>query len=420
MKSVMGDKADVRAAFVKLLVARYPVTMQWHGLGQPVAPALPEWTRPAFEKERRNWRDLSRLTVNHPDPEVQHWGRFARVCLTRIEQGSWRAPSAPLREAMAAIMLGSMTEGPTQREWLGHLLEYLPQWLKSVEPSRGAGEWERMQWRSYRVQFEQLVRTCVDDQHLAIETSAFAPALDGLERSLQVEPLENRAVSWFSSGHVNSWEWHSRRLQYLKPVLSSVRWERDGDLSTQNLAHRTAPWALPDEPVQFREVEALGTNSVARNAGGPVIYYGPQAYGSVILSGLLLQWQRYAQCEPLSWVLTPPPLIESGMQMLAAAALFPEQGAVAAWFENWRNWQDALALADAWMWLEGEDPGVVRNWLATIISPQDADRWILLLMTDPGRKAGVDSLAREQQQHAENMGMAWPAWKEGPVHWVLT
>lgn len=195
------------------------------------------------------------------------------------------------------------------------------------------------------------------------------------------------------------------------PKVSVDQWIRDLDSCCRGDG-KEAPWHV-------ERVAHLGTQSWVRLFPKPTVYGGAQSYGPLLLSRLLCWWADRATADPLTWLLSDPPALEAGLYGLAGIVgsdtTLPVVSLAA---QHYRVLCDVLAVADAWLWLEGADPDQVATWLGQWFKPADAWRWALSLSSDVSRKVAAAELDEEHGGQVASSGWEWDGWDDGPIRWV--
>ncbi|POB10010.1 hypothetical protein [Sulfobacillus sp. hq2] len=414
----LKDRAVVREGFLRLVSSRNAVAGIWHGLLPLEQVAWPQWSREAFERERQDWLMLSESTVGHQDRDVHHWGRYARLAASRLQAGGWQSPQAPLRHARMQLLAVMLLDPKNQEGVLERTVKELASWLDRLPAERGVDPLERAQLVSQAdalgMVVAKAVETCQDSQLTVL------PIREAVGRYMDRVPIQDFGadpIPWRATAHVNTWKWHQRREQFVMPALAPIpkvsvdQWIRDLDSCCRGDG-KEAPWHV-------ERVAHLGTQSWVRLFPKPTVYGGAQSYGPLLLSRLLCWWADRATADPLTWLLSDPPALEAGLYGLAGIVgsdtTLPVVSLAA---QHYRVLCDVLAVADAWLWLEGADPDQVATWLGQWFKPADAWRWALSLSSDVSRKVAAAELDEEHGGQVASSGWEWDGWDDGPIRWV--
>lgn len=416
-KEQFKSKDVVRAAFVKMLSSRYTAAMAWNGFLPIEQLEWPEWSPQAFQRERQEWLALSEMTVHSGDGEVRHWGRYARLAASRVQQQGWQSPQAPLRHARTQLWAARLLDpdnalGVTARTFAG-----LPEWIDRLNGQSGADSFVQAQTAGEAEYLAALADRAVKD-HVGgegFDPQAVRASLTRYQERVRSAEWQGGDIPWCATAHVDTWKWHQRRKAFggieaarrQGPYQPIEAWVRDVAAALGG--------SLPGDGIL---VPQLGSQSWVRLApSAPAWYYGPRSHGSVLLSSLLLWWRRQSPTEPLTWMLSAPPAIEGGIQMLGEAFGPQAPAPVALWAQRHHELRRLLALGDAWLWLEGAGPEAVLRWLQPFLGPEGARRWVLRLKTDPGRIVAACELQEQQEAQYAGQGINWPGWSDGPVRW---
>lgn len=216
--------------------------------------------------------------------------------------------------------------------------------------------------------------------------------------------------AWVHSAHVDLEAWRAdRRALQRQPLVTLTH-----SLTMQDVL----AWP-PDLP--------LGAEMVRRDELfgwwlGPGVDQRRLAYGARVGTGLgwgmlLAYWRHRAGLGDLTWVLTPPPILEGGV--IALAGLFQSIGVdwppvAAQWAELQRQRLDALANADCQIFAERREPEEVAVWLSRWTGLAWARQKVPWLMFHPGyyvlAKWSADywfAMASDFEDH--------PLWTNGPI-----
>lgn len=413
-------KENIRRDFLKLLSERSPSSALWHDLIPIGSFKWPEWSKTAFAKERHDWLVLSQSTVKCSDSEVKHWGRFARLAANRIAQGGWQSPLAPVRTLRASLFTLWLLDSQGEEIDWESTLKSASNWLRNTRDQLGGDFFVRAQLHDECEDLKTWTGMALADRNLSHSIESLHLSLDDYGVFIQQQEACSMDVPWATSAHVDAWEWHSRRL------ASQIRSQCPVPILPTTALTDNFPWHIfPREthakimPSQYRLLPMLDGSSFVRIGPQPVIFYGPNAQISIFLSQIFLWWASQFMQDRLSFLLTEPPIFESIMYSLMACLPESIPDAMVRWSANWRNTIDVLALGDAWLWLEGADPEVVKAWMQGALGNRRADWWVLRLKTDPSHLLIVQTLAEEILEQCLSHGLDWPGFSQGPVIYTL-
>jgi hypothetical protein len=132
---------------------------------------------------------------------------------------------------------------------------------------------------------------------------------------------------------------------------------------------------------------------------------------------LLGLWRHRAQRSPLTWILTPPPIIEGGVIALAIILVrlgFSWAPVTEHWFQYWQQMAEALASADSQLFGEQKDPAEVVGWLSHFTGRSMAERLVPWVLLHPGHYM-LAKWAWEYWLGAHEASWDHPLWYQGPV-----
>ena len=411
---------DIRKTFLKLLTQRAPASVLWYGLISPEEFKWPEWSQTAFTKERNDWLALSRLTADRLEGEVQHWGRFSRLAANRIAQEGWRSPLAPIKTLRTSLwVLWLMNAQDADIDWHAVVLQ-AANWLHSLTDQSGGDFFVRAMLQDECEDIKRWTGVFLAGRNLTQEMQSLHLALDDYCIAIQRKKSCVTDVPWATSAHVDTWEWHSRRADFRpRPYYLIPSW------SIRELTENFPTGMLPPtgkdtvKALQYVPVPTLGPGSWIRTHPNPVLFYGPKAEGSLICSRLYLWWVDYSNPDPLSLLLTAPPILESVLYALISCLPQNVPDGWTQWKKNRLQTMEMLALSDAWMWLEGGEPNVVKTWLETILGPRLSAWWVLRLKTNPSYALMVQTLADQILDQCQEQGYDWWGFARGPNIFML-
>lgn len=418
MSQAVSEKHRLESGFWNLLRQRYPATaLWWHQ--NPSEGWWPEWSENAFQREMQGWLGLAEtaaLTSN--DIEVLSWGRFARLAVGRLRGEVWKRPAAPLSHAHYGItVLSILADHP--RLW--HALSNLPSWLDAMRETAAGDYWAQIELTEEALGLVSTlthlpVPAGIDHVRWTVAIDQAKAAIVRYRDRVKQRSDHNLAIiPWVGSAHVDVWEWHNRRMSFeFEPHLK----EPMRDTMVLGLADLLGGLTHTKKTL----VPQLHAKSFWRwNDSGPaVIYYGDHAQ-SARLGNLVLDWwqQKARLLVSLTWAIAEPVWLEA--QMLWVMQVFASSSPLApsakSWVEKCIKMREALALADAWLWLENGEPDVVARWLEGFVSPgANAWAWVPYLKANPGRAlTSMQNYYELMSVHEPLLTTPWSGWQWGPV-----
>ncbi len=418
-KAEPGASKDIREAFLKLLTERAPASVLWQGLISVSEFKWPEWSHQAFAKERNDWLSLSQLTVNGMEEDVKHWGRFARLAANRIAQGGWKSPLAPIKTLRTSLWVLWLLElQGEQVDWHSMVLQ-AASWIHAITDPVGGDFFIRAKLHDDCEEIKRWTGNHLAGQNLSREVEALHLALDDYCVVIQRKESRGIDVPWATSAHVDTWEWHIRRNDF-SPLSRSLT----PSLPIRDLTENFPANLLPKvrgalKTVQYVPISSLGAASWIRAHPQPALFYGPKAAGSLLLSQLYLWWIRYSVLDPLSLLLTAPPIFDGILYALVSCLPESVPDSWKQWKNNWQHSMKLLALSDAWMWLEGAEPMTVKQWLETVLGHPAAAWWALHLKTNPSYAVVGLTLAEQILEECTEPGYEWWGFSRGANIFML-
>ncbi|MCY0900212.1 MAG: hypothetical protein OWU33_15050 [Firmicutes bacterium] len=413
------DKARLEEAFWQLLASRYPLTAWWW-MDVPLSTdaLFPDWSAAAIERETREWRRLAEETnAVAKDPETVHWGRFARHVVTRLEQERIPYAAYVLRHANMVLAVAELLDPREEQCARVHLLARLSEWLSTIEAVMG-GTWHTAWAEAEAMKLVRLIhregpQSCWVGKEWAFTRDQTTRQVHYfLDRMRDTREATREPSTWIPSAHVSVDAWRARRRHVTRETPLVIT----HPLDKQAVWLFLAQW-VPD----LRRVTVPGLKEwwVRPTTDASVFFHGDVVEDVALLLGAVwAAWYYQSRVKRLTWVLTPPPLIVGGLvatSRLAESAWVDSPLAVRPFFAKWRQTQEILAVADAWLWLEGEDPLLVFRWLQRFMSKEAARRWIPWLKCHPGYYVMADRvgalLTDEERTDAGDAGM----WRWGPI-----
>lgn len=405
---------QIAEEFWQIIDDRYPGTaIWWHRQG--AGNVWPEWSEAAFDRELRGWLNLASVAGSLNEAvEVNHWARYARFAAGRLRGEIWRRADAPLSHARHILEVLWVTED--FQSFLA-ALRTLPGWLQRISGVVAGDFWTTIEMKREADGLLGGVLTMPAPQ--GMDALRWAIATDQAKAAVRtyVANAEGQAyvsttlVPWVASAHVNLEIWHQRRLEFdsqqqRRPPLVEAR----GSALATRLGFEVRCRLLTRS--------GLGARSYARwdPAGEATVYYGATATTTLAMTRILTAWKERARTlHPLSWAIAEPTWVEAGLRR-AADFLIADAGPGSSVFEKavccWATIYDAVANADAWLWLESGEPDEVARWLEGFMPHRDAWSVVPYLKHNPGRAlVGFENYARWQEFHDD----PWWGWQWGPI-----
>lgn len=360
------DLDHLEHQFWRLIDLRYPVTaLWWHGPEAVPSASWPDWTPDAFHREELAWLECAEAALETEGPEAARWAHHARQAAVRLKAGLYRRPEAPLWTVLSATAVWGRL-GPSRRQGpVRQGLAALPRFLETAACTVTGSRRARPRVQSLAGRVRTRLKGLADevgltgrDRQLTLE-----PALYAVDRYLGRVPFQDSSpagvLPWLPNAPPG--DIFAARRQELQEAVP-------------------APAALPARAGWWAS-ERLGLRLGAVTA--PV--WAPAALedsdGLAIL-GVAVQQVWLEQCRRLDGALADPAALPAVLDWLARElAQMP-----GPWQAGWR-WttacREAMVLADAWLWLEGEDPGVVTAWLEPFLG-EASHTWVSWLFAEPG------------------------------------
>lgn len=377
-------KRRLEDSFWSHLAERYPLTRWWWGPERDASAGLfPDWTRSAFEREAAEWRRLAKETVDQEDAEIRHWGQFARVTANRILAGSWTDAAEPVRQAnLALTVVGLLDPAGEQYPRLG-VVENLAAWLSQVQGVSAVGFWRRTRLAAESARLlRQLARwTPGGDAGQWQRTLDNAAAMvKAYGQRAAAADADQETIPWAMSANVQVETWRERRetLGTQNPVIMSK------PVPSERLLGRSQSHAAPLQEVV---VPGLSQWWVRPGPEGDILYHGDMYDPSVSLGAMLALWRHESPQGNLTWALSQPPLLEGGLTMMATLlhTLWPDWPPIKnRYLGQWLQRRQAMAVADAWLWLEAGDPREVLAWMGKFLSQDEGVAVIPWMKCHPG------------------------------------
>ncbi len=399
--------------FWHLIEDRYPGSaIWWHREGS--GGQWPEWSEAAFQREMRSWLSLAAEAGLLAElVEADSWGRYARLAAGRLRGEVWRRSDAPLSHARHNLevlwMIGDYVA-------FFKALKSLPDWLKSIAGMVAGDFWTTIELS--REAHGLLRGACVMPVPPGMDALRWAVAEDQAKLAIHayVETAKNHSygtvtvVPWIASAHVDVMSWRQRRNQFDVPPGEHFRMASGGRELANGLRFHSR--------CQTQSSGWLRSRSYARwnPLGLGTVYYGPTASTALVMNWVLTEWkQKASDLEPLSWAIAEPMWMEAGLRRAAELLMADSDRRfreIEVFVNHWARTQEALAVADAWLWLESGEPERVARWLERFVSYRDAWSLVPYLKCNPGR--ALVSL-ENYERWKSTTDDSWVGWTWGPI-----
>ncbi|PSR32727.1 MAG: hypothetical protein C7B46_13295 [Sulfobacillus benefaciens] len=402
--------------FWDLLARRYPLT-RWRWDKETADLSLfPEWTRVAFQKEYAEWRSLIQETERLEDPEAHHWGRFARIATMHIHSESFRHGAKPLRLANLTLTAVALLDPEGHRFPRDQLLSSFNEWLSNTTDVTASSTWRRVQIEAEATNLIGKV-----EQWSRFDPGATEPGARLREMALtvigdyltRVKAADDGidAVPWLHSAHMSVEEWRERRkhltqespIPITRPMITAEILDRN---------------QFPSVPIQEVVIPGHHPWWLQSQATSDTLFHGSRYLPSITFALIFSLWRSRSTLRPLTWALTPPPILEGGLVTASAwlRELNPNWApARTHYLAQWCQQRRALAIADAWLWGEGGRGSEVLSWLARYVGPMEALRLIPWMKENPGYYV-LSLMVYEVMSKAEQKpNWQHPFWLDGPI-----
>ncbi len=401
----------------KLVRDRYPATLLWW-TGEVPDPRWPSWNAREFGRVAERWRDVARLADGQP--EALAWAAHARAAMASIRRQAWRLGHVPFGQARHTLEIleryEELTGVPMQwAEWLAGLDEWLAKLgpLAAGDPSVQASA--KLEAGRLRVRVRQLARARGDDRLRSLGDLIE----QRLNRNLQKvrgpwrrDVLEPPAWAPLAAAAVNAWR--ARREGFLPEPRLSLAGGRT------HVRPRLEDVLVADPSATVVEVDGTGNGMMVLPGDPPKIVVGRAAPTGTMAADVYRWWfQRADGVDPLTWAIADPIYVEAAIvalwqRLVAERRVEPGRRRL---LERLVAESELLAIADAWIWLEGAEPKAVIDWLHPWIqAPFTAATWVHRMQLYPGYFVQRDNVKRRlESEMALGDALAWPGWMRGPV-----
>lgn len=409
-------KRRLEENFWSHLSNRYPLTRWWWGNSRDAAVSLfPEWSAQAFEREAAEWRRLAQDSVLLDEAESRHWGRFARLAATRLSLGSFEDAAEPLRHANTVLTVVELIDSSAERYPRESLVDSAAEWLARIADVRAHSFWREVRVRSEGARLRHLILHTKPspDADPAVFSAKQQNVLSVLEEYLtrvtEGREADLEPVPWVASAHVSveAWRRERRKMSVEPPLVIHRPLAGDAILN-------------PDQPraPRIQEVVIPGLRQwwvrPDPEGEGDMVFHGDRRDASMALATVLALWRQQSKWSRLTWALTPPPHAEGGLASVCRLleGLWPAwESTQSRFLAQWVQRRRAMAVADAWLWLEGGDPALALPWLSRFLPKHEALAVIPWMKGQPGYYV---------MSHRVFEVLSSPPSGQGWDHWVLT
>jgi len=416
----MRSKLDARVQ--KLVGERYPASLIWW-LDQVPRPGWAPWSRSEFLRVSARWREIARLAAG-TDPVLKIYGDHARRALMSVvHHESWRLAHVPfmhLRKTLETLWVYRQVSGE-DLPWLAWV-QPLPLWINQLfgQPLGAGNAWvqaEAVLEAKRIVRCLELFTTEDSDPELKAavgEVRRQLARLSAMFRGNWRESIEPPA--WTSSADLDLAEWKRRRQSAPGPIAL-------GETNPKGPL-RLADVFVTDHHSEIVSVQGVsgGAWLLAREDAVTVVRSTRSDYAMLASDLKIWWWWQAKDSHALAWALADPIYIEA--VILAAWSVLADDHSQLAdlglkqILSSLVRQNEALAVADAWLWLEQADPRLVAEWLGPFLG-DDRARWaVSSLQLYPGYWMEREQIRqRLQVEMTESEGdlRLWRGWLLGPV-----
>lgn len=354
----MDETGGLEASWWKHLRVRYPYLAVAFDRLTDDASLWPEWSEAAFQREEQTWSQLSELGRASETPAGDRWGRQARMAVLRLRGQVWRRRDSPVRWALSA--LDAYRSPPLESAAICRMLAGLGRFL---------------------------------DQ--ASDTVATNPLIEA-RAAADCQTLRDRLKGYRRPGDVSQKAW----VVAMDGAMAALARYREKDCPLFSQGSGVVPWLLraPD-PAPFDEArihlderrKTAPPLSLAVVRGGLSRLQVPESVEALSSPwalwtlSLARAWQQ--KHRPLDTVLADPMAYPALIDWATDRMAVLEGPGQLSW-TGMAQRRQALRLADAWLWLDGEDPVVVQQWLSRYWGHNLATWWTAWLALEPGWALG--------------------------------
>lgn len=352
---------SVRELIWRLLEERYPAAAAWWG--RPVPGWWPPWSAEAFAREEQQWLRVAEAGETEGTEAARRWARQARHAVLRLRGGVFERADVPLWRIRATLL--TWTErghAPTA----GAILE-LAAFIEDAASVTGVDGWTRMR-----------VDALVPAVQRQLRRLAKPPGADAVGWTVAVDRAVTALSRFGDAVRVRTVPppvpWLSRMPE--PDPFEAVRREMDASASGPTpLSPRAAREGL-------RRLAASAGEEAVREAVRSFLAEGVTGGPVGALAGALERlWA--ARWDPLDLVLADPRALPGAVDWVVTA-LGEEPGPDQAGWRWVSRARQSLGVADAALWLAGEEAEAVWRWLARYEGEARAAWWVAWLASEPG------------------------------------
>lgn len=367
------EESPLAAQWWRHLAERYPAIAYWCDHKAVTGNSWPEWSPRAFEREEQSWLILAEASEQAGTVETRRWARQARMAVLRLRGQTWRRAEGPLRLVQSVFWAWAHIGSPEIVRPLVLGLEELPDFLGQASSSVWSDPFIHRRVQATCASLIRIVRhwhrpQSVTPARWSILCDRAVSALLHYETTCPSRPASLPVVPWISRAP--------------DPVTF--------DQAREKLDRQASSPALLGLDAVSRVLSTLGLDDGQRrlavgmprwvlNGGTGLSDRGGTM--SHLNTALLAAWiERYAM---LDFVLADPAALGAAVDWITAHFSIQPGPDQAQWRWAWAQ-RRALHLADAWLWLNGEDPERVWRWLAKFLGTGPAAMWTNWLHAEPG------------------------------------
>jgi len=390
-----------------ILWQRHPSTAWWWSDSDSgrVPNFFPVWSAEAFAKEATDWRRFAQETTTSGDGQVRHWGRFARWTATRLLAGSFRGAAEPLRHANAVLDAVQVLDPDHEVVDVAQLASQMVDWLSAVRDVQAGDEWRQLRLRQEAIRLKSHVGRWLKDDAVSVALDRYVERVTN-DVSDDTDPLP-----WVTVAHVvvEEWRiWRETMTQEPPVVIHRPQYDPGGVRDVAQFSFPTLHRVVRPDLTQWW---------MRPKSDEATIYVPSHRTEALSLAVLLALWHQQSRQEAVTWALTQPPQVEGGLESLVGliGQFWPSWAPVVSGFlAQWLQRRRALAVADAWLWLDRGDADEVVKWLGRFMDKSASWALIPWLKSNPGYYVMAHRTAQVLTQTGPT---SWEHWmlKNGPV-----
>lgn len=401
-----------------LVQARYPASYWWWTGVEP-PPVWPVWNAREFSRVGDRWRRIARLSEGQRG-DGAIWGAHARTAVVAIgHHRAWRLAHVPLTMVRTSLESFWVYQRLTQQviDWQPWLLN-LERWFEALlEEELQAGDvWVRAHAER---ECDQIAAALTRANWLssARHAQSVHRLLRAIRRRLAKDWTDSAdPVSWARLSELDTDEWHRRRLGLDVSALAAV-------VPLSEALDQLAQILSDPEPTHITRLPELRRGGwILPGASGMQVALPAVDTEERFAIEARIWWIRHAETTTeLGWALADPVYVEGVILALWTRLTEDERFAgyesLRRYLRRWLTLTEALAVADAWLWLEAGDPDEVFRWMLPWSSKGAAARQIGRMQIYPGYWLARECLRQRILQPLADADspQEWPGWARGPV-----